>query len=290
MELKRFFALGAVSAVILSLTACGGKKESPKPADSQPPAASASAPAADGPKQVSDDVKKIVANEYKDFDEANQCWVVKSGADKYCLAPNGSKRTLFKDGNKTKLDFVVLASKGKLVGSELVGKSDGGISVVAVDKDNQVVAKLPFTKVWRNPQNDHDSHMVMVLSLGEAQGIAVNETVTVEWPVEKPGEHHNDLRRAAYDVTKVFLFDGSSIKPAMTLRTRFTDSQIPYHISAPLMTNGPVDEATGIKGFTFKANAGHKAQEYNGRTYEAKYNAAKKQFDVPAELRKAMKE
>ncbi len=290
MELKKLFTLAAVPALMLSITACGGKKEAPKPADSQPPAASASAPADGAPKPVAEDVKKIVANVYKDFDDKNQCWVVKNGANNYCLAPTSSKYTMFKDGNKTKFDFVVLASKGKLANGELNEKTDGGISVIAVDKDNQVVAKLPFTKAWRNPQNDHDSHMVMVSSLGEAKGISVKETVTIDWPVEKPGEHHDNLRRAAYDVTKVYLFDGSSIKPALTLRTHFTDSKIPYHVSAPMMSNGPVDEATGIKGMTFKLNAAHKAEEYNNKVFEAKYNAAKKQYEVPAEFRKIMKE
>lgn len=289
MDMKKLFTLAAVPALMLSLSACGGKKEAPKPAGSEAPAASA--PAVSAPKPIAEDVKKIVANEYKDFDEKNQCWVVKSGADSYCLAPTGSKYSLFKDGNKIRLDYVVLQSRGKLVNGELNEKTDGGIAVIATDKDGQVIAKMPFTKEWRSPQNDHDSHQVMTVPLGQGfTGISVRETVTIEWPVEKPGEHHDDLRRAAYDVTKLYLFDGSSIKPVMKLRTRFTDSKIPYHVSAPLMSNGPVDPETGIKGLTFTANAGHKAQEYNSKVFEVKYNAAKKQYDVPAEFRKMMKE
>ena len=291
MDMKKLFTLAAVPALLFSLTACGGKKEAPKPAGSDA-AASAPAAASDAVKPVSEDVKKIVATEYKDFDEKNQCWVVKSGADSYCLAPNTtSKYTLFKDGNKTKIDYVILQSKGKLVKGELNEKADGGIAVVAVDKDGQVVAKLPFTKEWHSSQNEHDSHQVMNTPLGQGiAGISVRETVTIEWPVEKPGEHHDDWRRAAYDVTKLYAFDGSSIKQVAKVRTRFTDSKIPYHVSAPMMSNGPVDPDTGYKGLTFKVNAAHKAEAFNNKTYEAKYNAAKKQYEVPAELRKAMKE
>lgn len=290
MDLKKLFTLAAVPALMFSLSACGGKKEAPKPAASSDAAASAPAAGSDAPKQVSEDVKKIVGNEYKDFDEKNQCWVVKNGADSYCLAPTSSKYTLYKDNNKTKFNYVILASKGKLVNGELNEKTDGGISIIATDKDGQTVAKLPFTKEWRSPQNEHDSHMVMNKRIGnEAAGIAVVETVTIEWPVEKPGEHHDNLRRAAYDVTKLYAFDGSSIKPVMKVRTKFTDSKIPYHASTNAMS-GQVDPDTGYATQTFKVTAAHKAEAFDGKTFEAKYNPAKKQYDVPVELRKIMKE
>lgn len=316
MDLKKLFTLAAVPALVFSLSACDGKKEPPKPAASSDAAASAPAAAdSDAPRQVSEDVKKVVGNEYKDFDEKNQCWVVKNGADNYCLAPiSSSKYTLSRDNNKTRsrFNYVILESKGKLVNGELNEKSDGGISMIATDKDGQVVAKLPFTKEWRSPQNDCDSHLkdgtnrtlpewrslkdvcdshfVMNRVLGNGvAGAAVSETVTIASPVGKSGEHRDNLRSAAYRVTKLYAFDGSSIRPVMKVRTKFIDSKIPYYVFTSAMS-GPVDPDTGYATQTFKLVAEQKAEAFNGKTFEAKYNPARKQYDIPAELRKIMKE
>ncbi len=292
MHLKKLFTLALISALALSLTACGDKK----PAASASPAASAFADKG----KVSEEVKGVVATapEYKEFDEANQCWVVKSGADKYCLAPYGSNPdTLFCDGNKTKLTMVLLQSKGKLVNGQLDEHTDGGVAAVVVDKDGQPYAKMPFTKLWATPKmygkkvGKWAEHSVMGgRTYGkDLKGFWVDDTQIIEWPDENPGEHHDNLRRAKTVSRVYYVLDGKDFRQVGKVRIAFTDSKIPYSVNIN-PSFGAADEATGYNILNVKLLTSHQADAFKDKTFDVKYDPAKKAYDFPQELRKIMKE
>ncbi len=291
MDLKKLFTLAAIPALALTLTACGGKKPA------------ASAPAADKGK-VADEVKTYmatVAPEYKEFDEANQCFVVKSGADKYCMVPQTPSRIDAMYRDKTRLNFVFLTTKGKFVKDGLDEHADGGFAIYVTDKDTGALyAKMPFTKAWSASKQystlqdkwERKSANFMNNRFGKGiAGISVSEETVLAWPKEeKAGEFINGADRKIIESVTWYALDGKEFRKVAKLRTKISDAKKNLHntVNTAFLKAG-TDEATGYD--ILKADVTvHEGDVQDKKSFDLKYNPAKKAYDIPVELRKVMKE
>lgn len=300
MDLKKLFTLAAIPALALTLTACGGKK--PAASGSAAPAASAEADKG----KVAEEIKTYVATyapELKEFDDANQCFVAKSGADKYCMVPQSTARVdmMYRDHNKTKINYVFLTSKGKYVKGELDTHADGGFAAITSNKDTgELVQKVPFTKAWSASKQysvlcdkweRRTAHFTGNRLGKEIGGVVVDEEKVTAWPQdEKPGVFISGADRKTSESRTWYLLEGKEFRKIGKLRTAYQDvkAKIINHVNTAFLT-ASTDEATGwyVKKIDIRTNINDVKGE---QSFELKYNPAKKAYDIPVEVRKIMKE
>lgn len=271
MKLAKILTLAAIPALVLSLTACGGKKPA---ASGSKPAASASAGAG---VQLDDKAKAAITAEYKTYDEKNACWVAKGADGDYCMIAKEARNT-FRDGVKTSASFVVLNSKGKLVNGALDDSQGGGVGLFLINKaDGSVMAKAPFIKAW-DKGSVRQSYM-----LGDA-GKELSRLALYDDAQKDDVVEIQNLR--------IFAQNGNTFTKALDVRTLYADKGHKggnYRAGANYTTENATEvgayHTVVLKVPGYFENGKHVDGE---KVYKLTYNKAKKAYDVPAEYNKLM--
>lgn len=270
MKRLRTLALATLPVLFLSLTACGGKKKAPKPAD-KPAAAPVAKEVA-----VDDATKGALTAEYKAYDEKNACWLAKTADGEYCMAAN-KVSTTFRDTAKTKLTYIMLESKGKMLNGAPDATAEGGIGLFLINQaDNSIVAKMPFAKAWDKGSIEHS---LMQMPLGkEIEGLYVYDTAKKD--------NITEIRKL-----RVFGLDGRHFRQMMDIRITWADNSNKAEFNRSGTDVTSEDAASGeYKTIILKTSGYQKAKFFEERTFQVPFNKAKHQYDVPAEYRRLMGE
>ena len=262
--------LATIPALILSLTACGGKKKAPRPADKP-----AAAPVA---KEVTvdDATKGVLTAEYRTYDDKNACWLAKTADGEYCMTAN-KVSTTFRDLAKTKLTYVMLESKGKMVNGAPDATAEGGVGLFLINQaDNSIVAKMPFAKAWDKGSVEHT---LMQMPLGkELEGLYVYDTVKKDDITE--------IRKL-----KIFGLDGRHFHQMMDIRITWADNSNKAEINRSGTNVTSEDAASGeYKTIILKTSGYQKAKSFEEKMFQVPFNKTRHQYDVPVEYRRLMGE
>ncbi len=271
MDLKKLFATATIPALALTLAACGGKKEASKPAD-KPAAALATKEVA-----VDDATKGVLTAEYKTYNDKNACWLAKTANGEYCMVAN-KVSTSFRDMAKTRLTYVILESKGKMVNGAPDATTEGGVGLFLINQaDNSIVAKMPFAKAW---DKGNVKHTLMTMPVGkELEGLYVYDTAKKDDITE-------------IQKLKIFGLDGKTFHQMMDIRLTWSDksSKTEFNRSGTNITSEDTAAPGEYKTIILKTAGYQKGKFFEEKTFTVPFNKAKRQYDVPAEYRKLMGE
>lgn len=270
MTFQKILTLAVSTVLALSITACGGKKKTPKPAD-KPAAAPVSQDV-----MVDDATKGVMTTEYKTYSDKYSCWLAKTPDGEYCMAAN-KVSTYFQDMAKTKLTYVILESKGKMVNGAPDATTEGGVGLFLINQaDNSIIAKMPFAKAWDKGSVEHK---LTAMPVGkELEGLYVYDTEKKDGIIE--------IQRL-----KIFGLDGKHFHQMMDIRLNWLDntSKAEFNRSNTSVTSEEAEPGE-YKAIVLKTSGYQKGKSFEEKTFKVPFNKAKRQYDVPAEYRKLMGE